>query len=637
MRRGLFTGFLLALALVAAAPAPALIRPGMPREDVIWARVAAAPLTLDGVLNEASWAKAESTIIKFGRVNGIPGSGWKIEAGGLPQDSTRVTIKWLARDNQLYLGVRAPDKYIGGSSEFNRFDGLLMGVKNHLSEGAPKAVAEYFYAWWYPHLTDPQPVGQLPRFIGLFGEPEPGVARTPEAIAAWDAVTVVRGKTNSDSTLADLDEGYTVEMRFDCTAVGYDITRPEGDTFEWNISIYDCDGWWPLNLGIFSSSRVWWQGPWGNSAGYNEVRVMSRPDVTVSSGAAPPVLPEVVYPRLNAAPTIDGNLNDAVWSDPLVYSFDIRYGDDGLRQTYPAVGPYVAGEWQPEVNGGLAYVVNPGDATVRMFVSGDRLYVGYDVRDEVVQYHTNEFRWDGFWLHMTDIDSLDFIDHTLNGHRVGFQVGPGGSVLPKNYLINLISLGKAQIALYLKPGTTVDTLGIDVDAGYSAEMWVDLTELGYTPGAVSGPLFLGVVLLDGDSYLPITDSYGTKTWWFREYDNTCCPSWGYISSVTTGVEPGDDPVSGARGRIGSFPNPSLQPHLRYNLPERSRVTLEIYDLRGRLIERRLLGTQEEGERTEQLFGRHKHGAGVYVYRLRLEDPATGQLRSLLSGKTVLLD
>ena len=636
MNRGRFTLLLAALALANVAPAFGIDLPGLPRQDAIWARVSPGPITLDGVLDEPGWAKAESTIIKFGRINGIPGSGWKIEAGGLPTDTTYAVLKLLSRDNQIYLGARVRDKSIGGSSEFNRFDGFLMAVKDHLSAGAPKPPAEYFYAWWFPHLTDPQPVGQMPRFIGRFGEPEPGEPRTPEAIAAWDAATVVNGVTNSD---AAPDVSYTVEMRFDGAAVGYDFTRPEGDVFEWNISIYDCDYWWPLNLSLFSSTRTWWQGPWGNASGYNEVRVHARPDVTTESGPVPPLPPEIVYPRLTQTATIDGNLNDAVWSDPRVYSFDIRYGDEALRQTYPSVGPYRAGQWQPTVNGGQAFVVDPGDATVKMFVSGDRLYVGFDVRDQVVQYHPSEFRWDGFFVHVTEIDSTDLVDHTLRGRRLGFQVGPTGAARTQGYLSNLISRGKAQVALQLKAGSTLDTLGLDIDTGYQAEMWVDLTDIGYTPGNVQGPLFLGVVLLDGDSYLPIEDSYGTKTWWFREYDNTCCPPWGYVSSVGTGVEPppsgGESPA--AYGRAESYPNPSLQPRLRYYLPERNRVTLEVYDLRGRLVERRALGAQDEGERELLLFGARAPGAGVYLYRLQLEDPATGRLRGTLTGKSIVLD
>jgi len=67
------------------------------------------------------------------------------------------------------------------------------------------------------------------------------------------------------------------------------------------------------------------------------------------------------------------------------------------------------------------------------------------------------------------------------------------------------------------------------------------------------------------------------------------------------------------------------------------VTLEVYDVRGRLVERRLLGEQGAGERESALFGERQPGAGVYLYRLRLENPQTGALRSVLTGKTIVLD
>ena len=45
-----------------------------------------------------------------------------------------------------------------------------------------------------------------------------------------------------------LDTGYTVEMRFDLTVMGYDVTQPGGDVVEWNISVYDTDWFWPINV-----------------------------------------------------------------------------------------------------------------------------------------------------------------------------------------------------------------------------------------------------------------------------------------------------------------------------------------------------------------------------------------------------
>ncbi len=638
MKRGLLMSVLAALALAAAAPAFSVDLPYMPRQDATWARVAPAAPTLDGVLNEPSWALAESTVIRFGLTSSmIPGSGWKIEATAIPPsqfDSTYAVVKYLAYGNQIYMGFRVKDKYIGGSVDFNRFDGLLMCVKDHTSLLAPKPPAEYFYAWWYPHLTDPQPAGQLPRFIGKFGETNPGDPRTPEQIAAWNAVTVVHGTSNDDSTP---DQGYTIEMVFDCAAVGYDITKPGGDIFEWNCSVYDCDGWWPYTPSRFSATRTWVQGPWGNSNGYNEVRLMSRPDVTTATNPLPVIAPEIHYPRLAETATIDGQLSDPVWSNPYVYSFDIRWGDDALRQTYPAIGPVRAGQWQPTVNGGEAYVADPGDATVKMFVSGDKLYCGFDVRDKYVQYIADQNRWDGLYVMLTEIDSLQMTDHALASKRLGFQVGPNGTVIPHDYLVNLIAAGKAQLGLQLKAGTVVDTLGIDIDTGYTAELAVDLTDFGYTPGHVVGPLFLGVVLYDGDSFESASDSYGTKTWWFREYDNTCCPPWGYVTDAVTAVSGGGEVAAGTYGRADSYPNPSREPLIRYYLPERNRVTFEVYDLRGRLVERRQLGTVEGGERQLSLFGERRQASGVYLYRLRIEDPVSGRLRGTLTGKTLVID
>ncbi|HET9234140.1 MAG TPA: hypothetical protein VFP10_08390, partial [Candidatus Eisenbacteria bacterium] len=72
---------------------PALAQPV--RKDVIWARVASGPITLNGILNEPSWGQAESVLVRYGQENGIPGSGWKPEAGISPINPTNATLKFL--------------------------------------------------------------------------------------------------------------------------------------------------------------------------------------------------------------------------------------------------------------------------------------------------------------------------------------------------------------------------------------------------------------------------------------------------------------------------------------------------------------------------------------------------------------
>jgi hypothetical protein len=618
--KSLLLGALVALALPTAAPAQ--------RDDAIWARVSPDPIVLDGVLDEAAWAAAETKTLVYGQNAGDPGSGWKLEAGWNPSDPTHAVLKFLVRDNQLYLGVEVSDVSVGGSSEFNRFDGLLMNLKDHAALGFPKASAEYLYSWWYPETTDPQPAGRGPDFRGRWSNNDSTIPRTPEQIAAWDAVTVVHGLSNDDGTP---DTGYTIEMRFDLGVMGYDVTQPEGDVLEWSISIYDTDYFWPPLVGSFSSNRVWWQDPWGNTGWYNEVRIHARPDVTTTSGAVPALDPELAIPSLAETPVIDGLLDEPVWDDPAVYTFDLRWDDDALRQTYDGVGPYRSGQYQPPVYGEEAFVVDPADATVKVFYSGHMLYMGFEVRDAVVQYHPLPDRWDGFVISIED-HQLRHTDNNLLQRRLAFQVGEDGEAIPHDYLLTLIQAGQAQVALALMEGTTVDTLGSDTDTGYTAELAIDLTALSYPTNPGNLPLHFGVTLLDGDSYLPVIDSYGTRVWWYREREYTCCAPWAYLAPAAVGVA--DGPFASPYAQVFNLGSPSRDPRIAFALPHQSQVTLEIYDVRGRLVLRRALGMQQAGE--FPLFDGRRAEAGVYLYRLHVVDPATGRTRSTLQGKTLLL-
>jgi len=245
MRAGLLAASILCIGVSFAAMAQAQ------RADVIWARQApGAVITLDGVLDEPAWGGAETKLIRYGVNNGNPGSGFQEEGGRLAKDSTYALVKFLVVGNQLYMGVTVRDSSIGGSAIFNRFDGLLMSIKDHTSLGAPKPPAEYFYSWWYPDTCDhdPSAVGKLPHFLGKFGYPTAPTTqcdpRTAAQIAAWDGATRIQGISNSD---AAVDTGYTMEMRFDLGVVGYDATKVAGDVVEFSVSVYDCD-WFGLRL-----------------------------------------------------------------------------------------------------------------------------------------------------------------------------------------------------------------------------------------------------------------------------------------------------------------------------------------------------------------------------------------------------
>jgi hypothetical protein len=533
------------------------------------------------------------------------------------------------------------DKSIGGSATFNRFDGLLMALKDHAAAGSPKPPAEYFYSWWNPDTTDPQRVGQLPNFRGRWGIDANG-QRDAEDIANWDAVTKIDGTTNRDSLSGAFspDVGYTVEMRFNLTPMGYDVTDADGDVIEWNISIYDCDYFWALNVAKFSSNRTWWQSPWGNAMWFDEVHVYSRPDVTVYTTDIPTLQPELRVPNgaAYAAPAIDGLLTDPVWAQ--VPSFDIRYGDDALRSTYPGVGPYRSGQFQPLVNGGQAAIVDPGDATVKLFFRDDTLYLGFDVRDQVVQYHANFDSWDGFIVTMND-RVVRGPDNQLIGRRITFQVGPTGAALAQDYLPSMLDSAKAKVGLQMKPGTTLDTLGLTADTGYTAELAIVLTKMGYPAGRGDGSLFLGIDHMDGDSFTPFTDSYGSRVWWFREFEGQCCNVWAYMDPAY-GLTAVGDPDTGSPPTyvlLGAGPTPVARGQsitVRYAMPEAGRVTLSAFDVNGRLIDSRAFGEVPAGSHGASIAPR-AWSSGVVLYRLVVTDPVTGAQKAALSGRTLVLE
>lgn len=624
----------LAACLMLAAALPA--RAQVPRTDVFWARTTDGEvITLDGHLTEPAWALAESVQITYAHPGPIPTSGWKSEGTNPVSDTTHATLKFLTVGNRLYMAAIVPDSSVGGSADFNVFDGFLMSIKDRSTLTRPTPPAEYTYTWWYPNDPTALDINKEPGFIGMWGNFPPTLPRTATQIDNWDAVTVVNGVTNSDTTA---DDGYVTEMMFNLTPMGYDVTQPGGDIVEFNISIYDCDWRWPVQAGRTSSTRTWWQGPWANASVYNEVRMYSRPDVTIHSGPVPDVPPELVIPNAGgyAAPVIDGDLSDPVWA--LAPSFDIRYGDDAVRATYPSVGPYRSGQYQPPVNGGMAAVLDPGDATVKYFFKGDWLYLGFDVRDQVVQYVSDFDRWDGFIVSINDRQVLEPEDHVLQGRRLSFQVGPTGAALPQDYLAFLAdTAGGAQVAIQLKPNTTVDTVGTSPDEGYTAELAVDLTQLGYPPGLGDGVLFLGLNLLDGDSFTPFTDSYGDRTWWFREYENTCGPVWAWMDPnvYLVGV-PGSHSAPTAFASLGVKPNPVVRfATLRFSLPVASRVGLEVFDLQGRRVATRDLGRFEAGTRQASVSA-YDWAPGLYLYRLKMSDPVSGAELATLSGKMMRL-
>jgi hypothetical protein len=594
-----------------------------PRTDVVWARTTTSPITVDGQLNEAAWATAESLHVVYGVDNGMPGSGWFKENGlEVPTDPTRATVRFLVMADSLYVGVTVLDQSVGGGP-FNHFDGILANVRRREQTDRPVGSGEIFYAWvkegWADTLAD-QP-GRMPFFGGTWGS-SPYSPRPDSQKVQWDAATTVQGVQNDDSSP---DVGYTIEMKINLKDRGYHVTDPGGDIVMFSMSLYDNDFEWPLDTLHQAGNRVWLQGPWGNAAAYNHLRVYTRPDVG-PTGPVPTVAAERIIPGAgdNASPVLDGDLADAVWSTPNIGVLQIKYGDATIRNAYPSTGPYRSGQFQPTVNGGQAAVTDPSLATLKYFYKDDTLFIGFDVSDLVVQAVDQVDRWDGFRIIICQRDARN-ADNVLWPRRLTFRIdGSGTSVTAKREddlaATGWDSLGQAvQVAIALKPGTTIDTLGATPDAGYTAEMRVVLPAFGYPAGRGDGVLFFGAVLYDGDSFSPASSSYGTRTWYMREGDFNDGAAWCYMDPATTvsvDETPGDVPASFTL--IGNYPNPfNPSTTIRFAMPQSSDVTLEVFNVLGQRVGYRVLGVQQPGERSV-VFNATGLASGMYFYRLTME-------------------
>ncbi|MCX6137837.1 MAG: T9SS type A sorting domain-containing protein [Ignavibacteriales bacterium] len=602
------------------------------RADAIWARtVPVGSITVDGKLNEPVWAKAESIYVQYGKIAGLPGSGFTAETGTV-FDSTRAVVKFLIMGDSLYLAFSVKDSSIGGGN-FGAADAIIFNIRDKSNPAnRPSPSTEFLWGWINEAWMNPGSV------TAVGGAPSMGPKEKNYTAADYETATVVRGISNSDTAP---DTGYTVEMKINIKRLGYNASGPAGDILMFNVAIRDCDWFWPVQDWV-TFSRVWIQGPWANVNEKNFLRIHVRPDVTTTSGTVPVIKPDYVIPngKLMAAPTIDGQLDEAVWSK--IPGFDIRFGDAALRDSYPLVGPFASGQYQPTVNGGTAAVYDSSKAKIKMFFKGNMLYVGVDVQDQVVQFKDVYDRWDGIMLTVNGIgkDYQNQTDHDQNAVKLSVIVGKTGKDSLKDYFPTLRdSLKGAQVVLKLKPNTTVDTLGNDVDEGYQVEEAIDLTKLGYPSGLGDGVLYLGVTFFDGDSYIPTSLSYGTRTWWFRERDGVATAAYVYMDSTLVMTDVGK--TNGTElptefELLGSYPNPfNPATTIKFNLPFDAAVSLTVYDMLGRSVSNGTIGEFRSGVNTFR-YEASGLSSGVYFYQLRAHSTTSGRESSTPFTKIMLM-
>jgi hypothetical protein len=605
------------------------------RTDAIWARtVPPGTITLDGILNEPAWAKAESLQITYGQNAGLPTSGWKAEFQPLAvTDPTHAVVKFLVQGNQLFIAFIIPDSSIGGTSDWARWDAIIMSVKDKSNISRPSSPVEYFYTWWLNGLPNTNPViGSKPRFMGTYGNPL-DTTRTPEQRAAWDAQTVVHGISND----ALPDTSWVVEMKVDLGVLGYDVTKPDGDVVALNFSIWDCDHLFDGNPSTLSTIRTAWQSAWGNVNQDNVGRIYARPDITINTTTLPVPTPDVVV--LNGAsfpePVIDGILDDAVWAK--IPYFEIAWNDSILRRTYPGIGPISSGQYQPKLNNNpLAPVLDPSYGKIKMFFRDHYLFLAADINDQVVQGTSVYDQLDGVTFIVGDRVAIN-AENVMVFRNLRVELGPAGTPVADGYLPALVDSGGAQWALHLKPHTTVN-FNSDVDSGYTVEMKIDLNKLGYPSGLGDHLLFMGVDLFDGDSFDDSLNNYGTRTWWFREHEGGPACAWMVMDpNLLVNVDDIQKTViPNSLILYGNYPNPfNPSTKIKYSIPFSGNVIINLYNSLGQVISSIKTGSQSPGQ-NEYNFNAGKLASGVYFYKVSLNSGNANRSYESRFGKMLLV-
>ena len=612
------------------------------RQDAIWARMTNESMNLDGLLNESSWAMAESLHIVYGQSAGLPSSGWTQDPTGGPgavTDPTDAIVKFLVTpDNYLYVGFVVADSSVGGKNDWANWDGILMSIKSRTTEGylvnyEPTTPFEYFYSFWYDN--DSFGPGDPPVFRGIYGSNDV----FPGDSVAFNAKMFVNGTTNDSLP----DNGYSVEMMINLDSVGVDVNNPDGDIIELNFSIWDKDVFQGRPLDSYTT-RTWWQSPW-NSNAFNVGRVYVNPSVTVNSGSVPEIQPDVIIPNAanHPAPNIDGILDEEVWTG--AYTFQMAWDLGNVRQTYPGVGKFRSGRFQPErdLDGDgtvdpKAQVLDPVTATIKAFFKDNFLYLAADVDDKLVQASNDYDFYDGVIFRLGDRGQLNGDNYTLFQHlSVMVSDNPDTPFVALDYLPNMLDSSNTQVALHLKGATTVNN-SADVDEGYTIEMKVDLSYLGYPSDLGDNLLFWGVLLFDGDSFDDPLQNYGTRTWWFGENYNWAT-AWSVMDPNYVLVNIDDFKGKKIPNRLkllGNYPNPfNPSTKIKFATPVRGNVKINVYNMLAQKVITYGFGNLNAGIH-ERNFDASQLSSGVYFYTIQLENGLDGKVISSKIGKMVLI-
>ena len=423
---------------------------------------ASGPITVDGVLDETAWlAAAPQIMFKLGGepsgLSNTPTNGAVVKPPYT--DSSTTYLKYLYSGTNLYVSLKSDDKQV---CKFDwEGDGMFMVLKNPINQNS-----------------------ELKLYVinsTTFGAETGGAAPIPAG--SYGGVGVVNG-TIYDST--DVDGGYTAEAYIDLSALGYP-TLPT--SLQVSVVIFDPDNFsagappWGPNGNFY---KQWWGSEWGSE--FKTLKFVQ--------GTSPYDPPSIIVYGAQGVITVDGLLNEPEWA---VNVPQIMFKKDGVP----------SGNNFTPTNGVVVKPPYTDESTtyVKYLYSGTNLYVALQSNDQQVC----KFDWEGdgmFMILKNPINQNSELKlYVINSTTFGAETG-GAAPIPAG------SYGGVGVV----NGTIYDST--DVDGGYTAEAYIDLSALGYP--TLPASLQVSVVIFDPDNFSAGAPPWGPngnfyKQWWGSEW------------------------------------------------------------------------------------------------------------------------
>ncbi len=534
-----------------------------------------SPITVDGNLNEADWTGAPSLMFKL---NGIP-SGMSyaptnsgIVVKGPYTDTSTCYVKFLHYNNKLYVALKSDDKQVGIFDWEG--DGMFMKLKNELGQDCEFKL----------YVTNPNYIFQAE-----------GGGSTPAG--SFGGVGLVDG-TIMDSS--DTDNGYTAEGYIDLSQL-FD-TPPT--SLQVMVNIFDPDDYTagsPAGFGGYGNfEKQWWGSEWGG-----EFRTLEL--IPGTSNYDPPSLPV----HATTGPIIiDGNLNEADWiADYPNLMFKLNGTPSGMSYAPTNSGLIVK---PPYTDVSTCYV--------RFLHDANKLYVSLQSDDKQIGI----FDWEGDGMFMKLKNELgqdcEFKLYVTNPNYI-FQAEGGGST-PAG------SFG----GVGLVDGTIMDSS--DTDNGYTAEGYIDLSQLFDTPPT---SLQVMVNIFDPDYYTAGSPrgfgGYGdfAKQWWGSE--------WGSAFRTLelmplTSVQDQNISIPERFNLSQNYPNPfNPSTKINFDLPVSAKVKIDVINIIGQKIKTLVDGNYVAGSH-ELSFDASDLSSGIYIYKINAVGQNGNEFSS--SKKMILL-